>query len=154
MEIFVHFEMKKLRYSSGLPELDNLVGGFFPGDTSLIFLSFSSQWTRFIEPAARFASGSDVPVSYIASNNNAIDCFTGVRKLRRFEVPQGKIKPNVLTSLVKRFALAHPNHSFIILDELSLWKKMLAREERVCDLLDELAETAQKKKSLLICAAD
>ncbi|MBI3765899.1 MAG: PAS domain S-box protein [Ignavibacteriales bacterium] len=144
--------MATRRFSTGLPKLDNYIGGLLPGDALLTFVSQNAHGNDLISSIIGYASASHIPLLYISLD----DCYKReigqYSKLKYINISP-TLKPPTIVKTVKRFLSKYARDGYLITDDLSSWKKYLHSDRKVNDLYTVLTAFAEQRRIVLACTA-
>ncbi len=140
-------------FSTGLPVLDQMIGGLRPGDTFLSFVSAPDQAAQPVEPILRYSGRARIPVAYISSGIPlSVDPQTAY-KVECFDSSTPR-RPRALSLIaVKKFVLKKGKNRYILLADLSFLKEAMRSEGRAVALFKILADMARRQRSVLVATA-
>jgi len=145
--------MDKKRFSTGIPKLDQHVGGILPGDSLLAFVSDPLDASDLVRSLLMHAAAENIPLYYFSLDGSYSSFMANNPKAESFRYEGGKSASGNILARIKRHAALVKGRSYLILEDLSKWKKHLSTDKGVTDLLAYMAELAAKKKSFLIATA-
>ena len=145
--------MAQRHFTTGLPRLDEYLGGITRGDSILAFVSTNSFRQAVMTPLAAAAASGKTPVVYLQAEGGIPAHFSGLRKFKSFSGTGGKSKQSAILGAARRFVSANAHRSYILLEDLSNWTAILGNERRVIELFSELSSLADAKESVLVCTA-
>ncbi len=141
--------MVRRQFSTGLQGFDEYLGGLFGGDTVLSLISHPKQIHEIYRSAIQYSIASRIPVVYVSTTGSLRPAIgQDVKKITEYPF-HSKKQINAL----KRFVSAKAAGSYILLDELSLWKELLGKEERVVELFQDLTAICSRKNAVVFSAA-
>jgi PAS domain S-box-containing protein len=140
-------------FSTGLPVLDQMIGGLRPGDTFLSLLSSPEEGLQPLESLLKYSGSARIPVAYISPSQSAhvdlgnayrVDCFD--------RASAGRSRTSSINR-VKQFAAKKGRNRYILLADLSGWKEEMGSEARAVNLFKILADMARRHRSVLVATA-
>src|SRR5262245_20180226 len=129
-------------FSTGISSLDTYLGGIRPGDSLVAVISGKSHSSAILTGSRLYAESAGLDVAHFTSNPESSANRPERAMLSRrsviFSPPQGVRGPDRVLAALKRFAGQHASRSLLLVDELSTWKSVLRRDERVTEMFSYL----------------
>ena len=145
--------MIQRNFSTGIPKLDNFVGGLLPGDSFLNFVSDVKHHQKMVESVIKHSNQTGIPIVYLSVEDQYLNLVKSNVRLKYYQFSRSKGKVNAQLNSVKRFVSKNLQRSYLILDDLSIWIELLGSQQRVVEMLTYLTSLVLRKNSLLICSA-
>jgi hypothetical protein len=103
--------MAQRHFTTGLPRLDEYLGGITRGDSILAFVSTNSFRQAVMTPLAAAAASGKTPVVYLQAEGGIPAHFSGLRKFKSFSGTGGKSKQSAILGAARRFVSANAHRS-------------------------------------------
>ncbi len=139
------------QFSTGLPALDQYVGGILPGNSLLLFSSDLLPAASILEPLARHARAENIPVAYLSFNGSLRGLLAHSARYAEWQYsPSMKTAEAALNSM-KRFLGSQRDGSLILTDDCSVWNELFRHEKHAIAFMAELARITERKHGMF-CA--
>ncbi|HZY09607.1 MAG TPA: PAS domain S-box protein, partial [Bacteroidota bacterium] len=145
--------MKKIRFSTGLPNFDRFIGGLFSCDSLLLFLSDVDLWYKIVHSITDYASSVKIPVVYLSVDDSLMHHISSGKKFCHVKVEGKSARVPMVASRLRRKAGSFLKGAFIFTDDLSKWKEVLRNDNHVIELFKVLTNFADRNNSVLVCSA-
>src|SRR5208283_4581268 len=140
--------MVRRQFSTGLPAFDKYFGGLYGGDIFLSLISSPKQISEVFSSAVKYSAATRIPCVYISVDGS----YRHVLHQHGNDATEYSFQSKKQINALKRFLSAKAARSYILLDELSCWKELLGKEERVLELFQDLATISSRKNALILSA--
>ena len=141
--------MARRQFSTGLQGFDEYLGGLFGGETVLSFISHPKQIHEIYRSAIQYSVAARIPIVYVSATGSLRPTIDQDGK----KITEYPFHSKKQINALKRFVSAKAAGSYILLDELSLWKELLGKEERVVELFQDLTAICSRKNAVIFSAA-
>lgn len=145
--------MAKKSFSTGLPAFDRYLGGLAGGDSLLAFHSDPASLDPLLGSVALYAARNRFRISCLSAGGllNGIIADRKVTVSGQFSALG--LNARTLPRAVKRFVVRVPRGSYVLMDDLAHWKRLLKGEPGLVELYRWLCAAMSRKKSLLISSS-
>jgi PAS domain S-box-containing protein len=144
----------KRQFSTGLSSLDCYLGGLAAGDSFLAITSKISYAELIISTSLAFAQRSKIPIFYLPSGDTYSRLLNGFPKIYNLKNPTASKDVSVIIQSFKRKISRDVKNGILLLDDLSLYRKVLKSETNVVEFFDMLTGIVQKNNNLLLSSVE
>jgi PAS domain S-box-containing protein len=144
----------KVQFSTGLPKLDQYLGGIEAGDSFLAFSSKTAFTQPILESSISAGMRSGIPVFYLPAGNSYDYLLNDYKKVRYLRHSGTSKQPATIIKTLKQLTASHAKNGILLLDDLSIFLNLLKNEKNVTEFFIALTEIALKNKCFLLSTVE